>query len=552
MHSLRPASRAPRASLFLVCVALVQAACGVVRQDDKERRCGDYAERIAPVLQQRCGACHGGDVRTGDFSVEDYLSVVSFRRDGVARVPASDDALLLTAARGELALHKALPADEQATLREWAVDCRAAPRNLLVHPLGWSTPTDRSQFHGAQLRRDGYAVQECQTCHGEDLRGGTSGSDCNACHAQGPWACDTCHGSPASSAPPRSLEHVSLTSVLGVGAHQGHLRDGPRNLAVACGACHVEVQDAWQEGHFLKAGAYDDGVAEVTFAQSSDAGVATWNAADGTCANTYCHRPSATDLAATGTTPAWTAVGGQAAACGTCHGLPPTSHFAAQCAECHGARYSVADGTVERALHVNGRADLRDDVRCDGCHGDQGSPAFFDTLGRRGDAGVRSVGAHDAHLRAGRLRGPMGCEECHQVPAEVMALGHVDSALPAEVFTQDGGVAWSGGARPTWIPAAGTCASVACHGAGSVMEGDNAPGLLRTPSWLGGPSQVACGTCHGVPPQDGTLWHQTYPALTDCVLCHAKSVTASGAIVIQTLPDGGQTSTHADGLLTGN
>ncbi|HEY1089167.1 MAG TPA: CxxxxCH/CxxCH domain-containing protein, partial [Archangium sp.] len=85
-----------------------------------------------------------------------------------------------------------------------------------------------------------------------------------------------------------------------------------------------------------------------------------------------------------------------------------------------------------------------------------------------------------------------------------------------------------------------TC-TTSCHqGQGGT---DMAPGLIRNPSWTGGPSQAACGTCHGLPPQDGSQWHAL---AAPCATCHSGSIDADGGIVF----DGG-TSRHIDGRVTG-
>jgi hypothetical protein len=46
----------------------------------------------------------------------------------------------------------------------------------------------------------------------------------------------------------------------------------------------------------------------------------------------------------------------------------------------------------------------------------------MDTRGRT-DASLRSVGAHQAHLRDGPLRRAIACSECHVVPASPRARG---------------------------------------------------------------------------------------------------------------------------------
>lgn len=83
----------------------------------------------------------------------------------------------------------------------------------------------------------------------------------------------------------------------------------------------------------------------------------SWNGA--TCADSYCHGkfPGGTGAAAT-----WT---GDTMTCGSCHATPPQTgdhrkHTGeATCADCHGAGYVTgANGTVNKALHINGEKDV--------------------------------------------------------------------------------------------------------------------------------------------------------------------------------------------------
>jgi predicted CxxxxCH...CXXCH cytochrome family protein len=146
-----------------------------------------------------------------------------------------------------------------------------------------------------------------------------------------------------------------------------------------------------------------------------------------------------------------------------------------------------------------------------------------------------------------RLRGPIPCTDCHRVPEALESDGHIDDPTPAEVFpggASFGGLAAAGGAVPDYDFEAGTCADVYCHGGGDVLAGDRSPDLLRTPVWNAlDQGQVACGTCHGVPPQDGS--HAPELTFRDCAECHT-SVDAFGNVIVRNGPDG-PTSQHIDG-----
>lgn len=167
----------------------------------------------------------------------------------------------------------------------------------------------------------------------------------------------------------------------------------------------------------------------------------------------------------------------------------------------------------------------------------------------RTDASLVTVGAHRAHLTASKFRGPVACAECHLVPKAALDKGHIDSAPPAEVFPRIDGVgemARLDSARATYDHASATCANVYCHGGGARLARDATAGVVRAPLWTGGPTQVFCGSCHGLPPKDG--FHLPTLALSDCAHCHAATVAADGTLLFTPAPDGGTpTTTHLDG-----
>lgn len=537
---------------LLASAAALLAGCGVVRPSDFPQVCPNYDEVIRPLAEASCSECHSPTVAEGGYIVGLHTQTVSRRDDGTPRVdPGNEDSLFLQAVKGTLPGHpqvRDLSEEEVSTLERWVVACRGAPQKHEFHPPGWATSTDKDQFHGVKLREKFYRFGECQKCHGEDLRGGKSGIDCNSCHVKGPLECNTCHGDATSPAPPKDLSGVRLTTSLGVGAHRAHVTDGPAHKAYGCAKCHLDVQNVEDEGHYRRRGVFLTGPAEVIL-QSGPGGVATWDRTTATCTNSACHAPFPSDTSSTRKDPVWTRAG--EITCGSCHGAPPSNHASGneRCELCHGSSY--ADGGVDFSLHLNGTVDVRGGgMRCDSCHAGPDSPAFVDLQGRGTDAGVRTVGAHDAHLHASRLRGPLTCNECHLVPANVFSPGHIDSPPPAEVFPDGGsGLAWSFNAMPVYDASNATCTTY-CHGAGNFGHPDTAPNLLRTPSWTGGSDQAACGTCHGLPPQDGTVGHVAAVGLS-CDTCHSGSVEPDGGIRFSPGPDGGLTSKHLDGKITG-
>ncbi len=379
-----------------------------------------------------------------------------------------------------------------------------------VHPPGMLS-VNNPNFHGKLVESLDYDLTICQKCHGEDFAGGKAGVSCLRCHEKGPTDCETCHPGPRS------------------GAHPQHLAVGRE-----CSDCHI-VPTKWDdEGHLRRNGEFDPPPAEVTFGalanQSLDpadrSGPPTY--ADGTCTNVYCH--GAVLHAGGGTTPApkWDdhrPIGG----CDQCHGKPPPSHAQSECQSCH-----------RDAPHLDGKLEVGGG--CDGCHGSAASPAPPNDLSGNTLTTSLGVGAHQAHLTgASRLRGPIACNECHLVPTAVGDVGHIDTALPAEVFPAGSGtLARTDDANPSWDRIAGTCDNTYCHGGGNLLSADTSSGLVRSPAWTASTGQVYCGSCHGIPPSN----HAQNLTVRDCATCH-PSVDAFGNPIIET--DG--TSKHLDGVV---
>jgi hypothetical protein len=147
---------------------------------------------------------------------------------------------------------------------------------------------------------------------------------------------------------------------------------------------------------------------------------------------------------------------------------------------------------------------------CASCHTAPGEgPPFRDRTGST-DSNRLTVGSHNVHL-APIVSGVVACGSCHHVPKAVNQPGHMDA--PPDEVVQFGGLAKTGGVNPVWNGS--SCAASYCHG--------NFPGgnTNNTPTWLPAASttQVACGTCHGVPPPTGQ--HQLHFSNgVDCAKCH--------------------------------
>lgn len=423
------------------------------------------------------------------------------------------------------------------------------------HPAEWTNPASGG-FHAFAANQ---GLDGCRSCHGATLAGGSAPTACARCHDTNlpagiaSWRvnCTMCHGgtNDATGAPPRAIWGFAGDPSRGggtgdpvrVGAHSAHVAgassDGTlRSAPFDCGVCHVRPADALSSGHL------DGTTATVTFSGLASQGVTpgpSWTRATAGCAGTYCHGASL--HGGTNTAPSWTGGAGQVA-CGSCHGVPPpasTGHPQnTSCGNCHPG-YSRT--SVNPATHVNGTIEVSG-LTCTSCHGDGQRAATAlnpqlpvapptDTLGNTGTTSP-GVGAHQAHLVDGPLRGALACTECHAVPASTA--GHPDGTL---------GLVWGplatrGGAAPTY--SGGTCASTYCHGATAAANGTN-----QAPRWTGGASEAACGTCHGLPPgRPPSPVHPTYLYAAPCVGCHPGTTTvdATGDAIV---PGGG----HVNGTV---
>ncbi len=497
----------------LAAIALAVAGCGTVRPVDGTASCPDWRDQIGPALDERCGSCHGGDQPAGGFDVSSYRKAVGDGKSGAVRLGDATSPIVRALDPATADATHAGFADLAPTVRKWVVDCRVDYFRSEFHPPGILDPADSEQFHGQLAREVNFNLDVCAKCHGADFSGG-AGPSCKTCHDQGPTGCTTCHGQPPAT-----------------GSHLAHINPTDAR-PLDCSDCHVKPAVYTDAGHLLG----DDGKvktrADVKFgALASTGGKAP--AFDGAeCSNTYCHGAS---------TPTW---GGEAS-CGSCHGVPPSDHASSRCGDCHPKVADVSAHVVGKMLHVDGKVSVGDESGgCTACHGTGMDPAPPRALSGETSPTVVAVGAHQAHLGAPhKLRGPIACTECHLVPKMVKDPGHIDSALPAEVFPVGAGaIARSDGASPSWDHAQAKCGDVYCHGGGAKLGADQAPTVNRTPTWTA-PGSIICGSCHGVPPRDGA--HDASMKLADCARCHPKTVDQSGAILV----DGQGNSSHMNGVI---
>lgn len=502
-------ARHQRRYAVVAMALLAGAGCAEPRSSSAMARVtwqGDIAALVAP-----CTECHGGAAPAAGYSLASYAGALGGGSDQVPNAIAGDagSRLLRRLEEASEADVHHLAGQALATLRRWVVDSELAALSTPLHAAGVLDPASRD-FHGAQVAALGWDLGRCARCHGDDFRGGTSGASCESCHVGGPTDCKTCHPLDEAQAP-RGAQGGARPYGAGAldGAHRGHAAAG-----LACGECH-RVPEAWDsEGHLRRSGASastawvaDAPPAELDFAAAARRAGAAPSYDGERCSGVYCHGATLRDGGGAAPAPRWRDEA--PASCGSCHGAPPPSHADDRCAACHPA---------PAARHLDGAVQIGAVAGCSGCHGDARSPAPPRDLSGNTATSALGVGAHRAHLEAQhRLRGPIACEACHQVPAELGAPGHLDSPGPAEVTASLG-----------WDRAAQTCATAWCHG-------------QARPRWtsLG---EVSCGSCHGIPPS--TAAHAPDLPLTSCAGCHPRSVDAFGNILFG--PDG-LTSEHADG-----
>ena len=175
---------------------------------------------------------------------------------------------------------------------------------------------------------------------------------------------------------------------------------------------------------------------------------------------------------------------------------------------------TLATAGCERSALSDGLPDTQD---CSTCHGSKVNAAPPKAVNGSWSTTDLGVGAHQAHLVAGQVAAPVACNECHQVPTEL--LDHPDPlSRPASVIF--GTKANRNGAAPVWSRGSASCTDTYCHG-GTLSGAENRP----VPIWtnLDG-SQLRCRACHGYPPGAG------HPTSNACYTCHGNVVNPNGTI----------------------
>lgn len=291
--------------------------------------------------------------------------------------------------------------------------------------------------------------------------------------------CRSCHGSNKGAAPPFALDGAEETTARGVGAHEAHLFGSDVAGPVSCSECHLVPEDLNDPGHIDD----DDQRAELLFgALADEEGKASYDGANLTCSNVYCHGASL--AGGTDTEPVWNVVDGSQAACGACHGMPPPSPHPQgdNCELCHAPVAGPGQTIAIPARHVDGVEDVEGEFVCTNCHGSENAAPPKDLMGLDDSP---QVGAHQAHLLGTGRSAPVPCVTCHLEvdPNNPDQPGHFDTPPPAEITFA--GLAVQGGAAATYTEL--SCAGTYCH-----VDG--------TPRWDDPP--LECTGCHAMPPED--------------------------------------------------
>jgi len=539
--------------LIAVAAALLVAQPGCLERRDEPPLSG---------ADGRCATCHGDPARAGDYLAKaapphDLLGATSTDYPGVGA-----HALHLTAST----THAAFACTEchlvpERTDSPGHAD-RARPAELAFGEL--ARTGDRSPYYDGGTRNctDSYchgdarttwthprsSDEACGTCHGLPPPAPHPQSQrCSVCHGDvidserhflhpelhvdgvveaSFGRCSSCHGTEASAAPPPDTQGGTRRSSPGVGAHEAHLTGGAFSRPLACTECHVLPADDDEPTHI------DGDRARVTLTgvAASDHHEPSFDPETLRCNGSHCHGPGVSASAS----PVWT--DDTELGCPSCHGAPPDLPHpqVAQCSLCHGAVVGDDGNILDRERHVDGHVDVAVPDDCTSCHGST-NPAPPRDLRGHSDTSALGVGAHQTHVLGTPRSRPVPCGECHLVPDRVLAPGHVDTSLPAELDFS--GVAVAFGAAPTY--SAGTCRSTACHGA-VFPDGDPSGGSHTSPTWtkVDG-TQAPCGSCHGLPPPPPHPLAKLNPV---CSACH-EDIAPDNKTFLR--PD-----LHVDGVVT--
>jgi predicted CxxxxCH...CXXCH cytochrome family protein len=353
------------------------------------------------------------------------------------------------------------------------------------------------------------------TCHGQGtptwgatyVSGSTfpySTAQCGKCHS-GNAAGDVTVGTPFYST---AIPKVTLNTNAKVGAHTSHLASVDSITSnLVCTDCHGAVAAPTDPNHMN--GTTDFVWGALANGSLNNGGVAriTPTYANGTCTN-YCHggaMPNG-DITGTNRNPSWSVAflppTLTPAACGTCHGFPPSknvstsSHFGmvsptgfpTSSCSCHPnlnpAGTTYADIFKDKSIHIDGKVD--GGGSCNGCHGyPPANKRFVPAAGNwefarmenyTGGGGVHTVAGH-VKPAANIAEAWTNCSQCHNQGDHAMSPVAFNPSSNIKVrinsrnrFANTVQAKYSSNKKDGAQHVPGRCSSIACH-------------FQKTPKW---------------------------------------------------------------------
>ncbi len=205
------------------------------------------------------------------------------------------------------------------------------------------------------------------------------------------------------------------------------------------------------------------------------------------------------------------------------------------CTSCHGTNYAgkVASPSCNTCHKNPGGPEA-----CNTCHGSFSNTNLISPptdLARNIDTKFAGVGAHSKHLFDAKIGVVTVCSDCHIVPSSYSSASHIDNSLKAELVFSKQSDSEIGNSVYDFI--SNKCSNTYCHGGFAFSKSssqyqfaytaDNIEGNNYQPIWnkVDG-SQMACGSCHGLPPKG-----HMESTIAGCATCHTGIVDKYGKII---------------------
>lgn len=408
-----------------------------------------------------------------------------------------------------------------------------------LHPTGWINPV----VHGAAAKSQPGAdkgFNNCQTCHGADFRGGTTGVSCFSANSPN-GSCHLRNGSPVN-APHAALPWRAASPSP---SHTSVVDDAQGLNAAVCAQCHLRganlrtaILTSYASG---TPGCFNSTLCHGTMGHPTGWADPAQHGATAKSNLTFCQTcHSNNPNGGPGSNPRFNVVLGRlTAGCETCHmintahppvvqlpaafgitspdplGTPWFRHRTATnfdaCNRCHGATLGgVAEGGVGprcQNCHVAASplTTINNPDPCTSCHSQPPSGTVYPNINA----------AHSNHLTVNVATGAL-CNECHLGFGSGTLLHFTKASLqptPQVASMAFGTLSKTGGLVPAYTSATQQCTNTYCHG--NAMPGGDTTGTNRSPVWTAATyppvlSAAFCGKCHGFPPSTAS----GHPAVT--------------------------------------